>query len=60
MQKNIAFISDIRLDIDEVSIFGDNELNYLAILALKPIGFMLKFRVPYVIHSLKNILFNII
>jgi len=54
-KKNIAFISDIRLDIDEVSIFGDNELNYLAILALKPIGFMLKFRVPYVIHSLKNI-----
>jgi hypothetical protein len=46
-KKYIAFISDIRKNIDELSIMEDNLLNYKTILELEPVAFMLKFRVPY-------------
>jgi hypothetical protein len=46
-KKYIAFISDIRINLDELSIMQDNLLNYKTILELKPVAFMLKLRLPY-------------
>jgi hypothetical protein len=46
-KSKIVFISDIRKNVDEYSIMQDNLLNYKTILELKPVAFMLKFRVPY-------------
>ena len=54
-KKHIAFISDIRKNIDEISIMNDNILNYKTILELKPIAFMLKFRVPYFFNDISQI-----